>query len=61
MTSSTISNALDELHERLRAAALHTTGGVLLEPERAAIIHSVARHHDMSHERLCECIDTVGC
>lgn len=56
MTSSTISNACDELHERLSAAALHTTGGVLLEPERAAIIHSVARHHGLSHERLREFI-----
>lgn len=58
---SAISNACDELHERLRAAALHTPGGVLLETERAAIIHSVARHHGMSHERLREFIGTEGC
>lgn len=52
MTRAAISNALDELHERMRAAALHTPGGVLLEPERAAIIHSVARHYGVSVERL---------
>lgn len=44
MTGSTISNACDELHERLRAA----------------IIHSVARHHGLSHERLREYIGTEG-
>lgn len=56
MTRSAISNAVDELHERLCAAALHTPGGVLLEPERAAIIHSVARYHGLSHGRLREFI-----
>lgn len=60
MTRSAISNACDELHERLRAAALHTPGGVLLEPERATIIHSVARPHGESHERLREFIGTEG-
>lgn len=60
MTRSTISNAIDELHERLRAASLHTPGGVLLEPERAAIIHSVARHHGLSVGRLREYINTDG-
>lgn len=60
MTSSTISNAIDELHERLRAAALHTPGGVLLETERASIINSVARHHGLSAERLREFIGTEG-
>lgn len=60
MTSSAISNACDELHERLRAAALHTPGGVLLETERASIINSVARHHGMSVERLREFINTEG-
>lgn len=49
-----ISNAIDELHERLRAAALHTPGGVLFDPERSAIIHSVARHHGVSVERLLQ-------
>lgn len=61
MTRAAISNACDELHERLRAAALHTPGGVLLETERAAIINSVARHHGLSHEHLREFIGTVGC
>lgn len=61
MTRSAISNACDELHERLRAAALHTPGGVLLETERASIINSVARHHGLSIERLREFIGTVGC
>lgn len=51
-------NAYDDLHERLRAAALHTSGGVLLEPERPSIIHSVVRHHGLSHERMREFIDT---
>lgn len=60
MTRAVISNACDELHERLRAAALHTPGGVLLETERAAIIHSVARHHGLSVERLREFIGTDG-
>lgn len=60
MTRSAISNALDELHERLRTAELHTPGGVLIEPERAAIIHSVARHHGLSVERLREFIGTEG-
>lgn len=60
MTRSAISNALDELHERLSAAALHTPGGVLLDTERAAIIHSVARHYGVSVWRLREFIGTDG-
>lgn len=61
MTRAAISNALDELHERLRAAVQHTPGGVLLETEHAAIIHSVAQHHGLSVERLREYIGTEGC
>lgn len=61
MTRAAISNAVDDLHESLRAAALHTPGGVLLEHDRAEYVHGVARRHGLSAERLREYIDTVGC
>lgn len=60
MTRAAISNAIDDLREHLRAAELHTPGGVLLEPERAECVHGVARRHGLSAERLREYIDTVG-
>lgn len=60
MTRSAISNACDDLHECLRAAIQHAPGGVLRETERAEYVHSAARCHRLSAERLREYINTDG-